>query len=959
MMRRWDEEVDAATAKAVGDYPDEEFDELLMNLPYLDLEEGLKKVHSELDAIYDLTKTYDDTLLEGGSVVFPSSTSPDGVVVFRLVEHLRVHYTNKALGLTRPCFIAVCSRFLGMSTFDWAYRVEELKGMPCPESRWTGVIGSPALTDLENNCFLRGFPLDGAIPRPPEKFSGLLENVVGLNEEAHAEWFAYSQNANLIPKPDRSFKGNDPLTPPSWEKKPPGTEEWWIRTWRQKKELLGKTLYEVTELEMEKFRELPRRVSYVYGVPQAWDDVLCLWTKHRLIADLRWNNLFTRSGGRLGFPTTGGFIASFARAVSGDTVKCMRQERRWLLEQISRERARAGTGVLQQEKFCASRKSDGSEVPVGCSEPVPRSTKPSDAEIFNSVRDWGDLPDLTIGGDQSSDLEGSSSAGLGDEARPRTCFLPTLQKTDASSAFWQLGLEHEMLLLIYDPEKQKNVGHRSCASQMGSLYTIWGWGWLSVVATCWCRRTGIPTRNYIDDFVSAALRGKSKRTSDAVFALLNRLGIRCSFRKKECHSDDDTEGVHLVGVGDDSLLDSEVGCGRAQGGLAPYEAMKTVAGFMQILGVEWRRSRSRMVVDVSEQRRKNTKTAIDDVRHLLDKAPQKTDVPAAFELLQKAVGLSGFIATAAGGRSLRPGMGALFLAAGDIRTLQEAVWDESVKMNLMIALSILSVAILKPDPTILEIGSYIRKVTQIFSDASLEDGLLSMAAIVRNSRDEPPVVFSWEGNAVSGEPSAGYTGRLPPYLRKKTILVYELIAVAASVFADEEAQKRVKKCRPRWGNVPSFVRRAAHSHVDNIGACYALLKGCSRCPYGSVLGARIAEMFGQRGLRPSVSYIRSSENIADTPTRKEKWKTFLRQVQNAILFTDFSCVFADVDDTVYPLIAANHDFIRRWYKRMKDDRKAASASGDAAQKTEVWEAASAEPNGAKRAKVVVSGQGRC
>ena len=98
MMRRWDEEVDAATAKAVGDYPDEEFDELLMDLPYLDLEEGLKKVHSELDAIYDLTKTYDDTLLEGGSVVFPSSTSPDGVVIFRLVEHLRVHYTNKSLG---------------------------------------------------------------------------------------------------------------------------------------------------------------------------------------------------------------------------------------------------------------------------------------------------------------------------------------------------------------------------------------------------------------------------------------------------------------------------------------------------------------------------------------------------------------------------------------------------------------------------------------------------------------------------------------------------------------------------------------------------------------------------------------------------------------------------------------------------------------------------------------------
>ena len=83
--------------------------------------------------------------------------------------------------------------------------------------------------------------------------------------------------------------------------------------------------------------------------------------------------------------------------------------------------------------------------------------------------------------------------------------LPLMRKRRGigRGAFWQLCLEIEMLMLIWDPVLSTTTGFKiTSSSQMGPLMTIWAWAWTAAVGALWCRRAGIPTRPYIDDFMS-------------------------------------------------------------------------------------------------------------------------------------------------------------------------------------------------------------------------------------------------------------------------------------------------------------------------------------------------------------------------------------------------------------------------------------------------------------------------
>lgn len=146
-------------------------------------------------------------------------------------------------------------------------------------------------------------------------------------------------------------------------------------------------------------------------------------------------------------------------------------------------------------------------------------------------------------------------------------------------------------------------------------------------------------------------------------------------------------------------------------------------------------------------------------------------------------------------------------------------------------------------------------------------GQLGQAALQQQQQQPadfqaPPVLYTdasltgW--GAVYREPGfparqITLAGEWPPSCRGSTIHVLELKAVLLAVTA---LQRRLVHCRH------------LHLFCDNQPVMYMLRRWTTRDPASLPVLHRCAELFGRLRLRPAVSYVESSYNPADSPSRR-------------------------------------------------------------------------------------------
>eukprot|EP00392_Amoebophrya_sp_AT5.2_P001669 g1671.t1 len=112
--------------------------------------------------------------------------------------------------------------------------------------------------------------------------------------------------------------------------------------------------------------------------------------------------------------------------------------------------------------------------------------------------------------------------------------------------------------------------------------------------------------------------------------------------------------------------------------------------------------------------------------------------------------------------------------------------------------------------------------------------------------------------------------QLPPVLRRRTILVYELVALymAQIIYADD---------------LKSYN---ALMHCDNAGATYGVVKGRLRCPIATAVVASITSFNLRNDVFNFYAYINTDDNVSDACTRVEMLEELARSYNTIFPYDD-------------------------------------------------------------------------
>lgn len=457
-------------------------------------------------------------------------------------------------------------------------------------------------------------------------------------------------------------------------------------------------------------------------------------------------------------------------------------------------------------------------------------------------------------------------------------WLPAAGKVDASLAFFQLPLRFPAFVAAWNPDENDWVVFRHTSCQMGNIWSVWSWCSCGLLVKKLLEFGSIWSKVYIDDIILLGDVQSIQELTRGVFEIVLDLGIACSPKKRECHTPDD------------SLVD--------RGGVLSKDPL-------QVLGVEWIRNSMTSTMSLQVPREKKLAAAsLAKETAAKVRRPGKTGSNApCLKAMQKCMGCANFVLGSSGLRHPLPLLSVLYCALGALDEVLEYVGP---RLAVAVTLDALAVELARDDPLILRKRDVAPEPEQIWTDASLEKGIVTLG-IVHTKAGKVWQCWRWSGSANTGRALPGFdqSVRLPPCLRNRTILVYEVLAILS-------AAKLVVFDDPR--------ERVVHCHVDNVAAVYASVKQSSRSPWAGILGLVTARAWRTRGTFPWYSYIRSKSNCADAPTRQKLWEVFSQHFEAHL--NQWSYDFAGDKDCIdsFEAIARNHDLLRD-FNRASNDRR--------------------------------------